>query len=829
MSRLATHTWFKQLRKTHLSLIVGVLLLLAVFLTYWIGTLRIPYAGNDFLYSADLQTKTNAYNTGEERFKGDVYGLTNYSIRSVSNTDDTVTLRLTQRTTSLNNTALQNSSDTFVIRKSTGEHVGVKQISGKPTYLFAPRNISKDTSFVYRQPGLSVPAVMNYDGEEKIHNVSVYRYTASFTDRIIGDGYEIKPRLRVWIEPTTGWLIKYQETTTKYRYNTATHETGELVGNSTSSFTDASISQNIEYAKQIKYCLEFGRQIAPGVLLFCMLLAVSVGLVRSLRVRSLPIMTTASIVLTAAIANIVGWILHIKPLVQLFMGGVTIGPLVAFCFLCVGLAIIFLYRQTSRRASIMLGATVLVLALLSAAHAIGLVSVDVSNILFQYLYTPQFNASPGLSLFGDIVLCVLGTGIIKAALASQGSALRLAKAMAGIAVMLGLAGLLAKILLLDQVFVVPVIASLSLSGSLLCLFSGLGLMEVLIYRYPITLEKDRTASLFRAFSLPTALTIPLILIGVIAQLQQIKVNTRAQESFSSQTAGIQKSLENSVETYTNTVTGAHALYTASYAVERGEWHNYISALNVATKYPGMQGVGFAGSYTKDQLTSVEKTVRTQGYPNFAVFPAGSRATYAPIIYMEPSANPANQKLLGFDLSTDPVRNETLIKAARSGVATMSGKINLVQETSSDLRGFMLIIPVYQNGAATNTEQERQKALDGYVYAPFEATKFFGSTLANEASNIDVAVYDGFGTDSENILYGQTKTTNDSSDTFTEKRILYANGHPWTIVYSADHNYATSDSDVHLASIILGGGGILYLIGISIFFWLQPLIPRGTKI
>ena len=55
-------------------------------------------------------------------------------------------------------------------------------------------------------------------------------------------------------------------------------------------------------------------------------------------------------------------------------------------------------------------------------------------------------------------------------------------------------------------------------------------------------------------------------------------------------------------------------------------------------------------------------------------PAGVRDTYFPVYYVAPQAG--NEKALGFDLGSNPIRLSALNKARNTGQIAVSGRIKL---------------------------------------------------------------------------------------------------------------------------------------------------------
>ena len=59
------------------------------------------------------------------------------------------------------------------------------------------------------------------------------------------------------------------------------------------------------------------------------------------------------------------------------------------------------------------------------------------------------------------------------------------------------------------------------------------------------------------------------------------------------------------------------------------------------------------------------------------------------------------------------------RAMDLNVATLSGKVILVQETDQEVQaGTLMYVPVYRKGMSTETVADRRAALYGWVYSPY---------------------------------------------------------------------------------------------------------------
>ncbi|MEI8274241.1 MAG: CHASE domain-containing protein, partial [Paludibacter sp.] len=178
-----------------------------------------------------------------------------------------------------------------------------------------------------------------------------------------------------------------------------------------------------------------------------------------------------------------------------------------------------------------------------------------------------------------------------------------------------------------------------------------------------------------------------------------------------------------IKTIISTRLHAHALLLRSGAsyiegsenVTREKWHIYIESLKISKNLPGIEGVGFAEIIKKDQLKEHIRQIRKEGFADYSVRPAGERAVYTSIIYLEPFAG-RNLRAFGFDMYSEPVRRKAMDQACDQNLAALSAKVVLVQDSDQKKQiGTLMYVPVYEKGMPINTIDERRAAIRGWVY------------------------------------------------------------------------------------------------------------------
>jgi hypothetical protein len=146
-------------------------------------------------------------------------------------------------------------------------------------------------------------------------------------------------------------------------------------------------------------------------------------------------------------------------------------------------------------------------------------------------------------------------------------------------------------------------------------------------------------------------------------------------------------------------------------------------------------------------------VRSEGFTDYHIKPAGDRDELSSIIYLEPF-DWHNRRAFGFDMFTEPARRAAMILARDRGAPSISGKVTLVQETDHGVQnGFLMYLPVYQTAVPPATVEERGAGLVGYVYAPFRMRDLMRGILGSDQfSGVRLEIYDEASFHEENKLF-----------------------------------------------------------------------------
>lgn len=335
--------------------------------------------------------------------------------------------------------------------------------------------------------------------------------------------------------------------------------------------------------------------------------------------------------------------------------------------------------------------------------------------------------------------------------------------------------------------------------------------------------------------MPQTLTLPrfnkmlpwlMLLAGVLLTqyLYHVSLTTAEQllqEKFAYQTRDIAQRIELRMAAYEQVLRGVDGLFAASQTVERDEFYNYISGLDLDEHYPGIQAIGYSQLIPAQEKNRHIAAIRQQGFPEYTIHPAGERDYYTSLIYIEPFKG-QNLRAFGFDLHTDAVRRKAADQARDLDKATISDKVRLVQESSEHAQaGLLMFLPVYRNGVPHLSLQERRANILGWVYAAFRMDDLMLGVLGVYNPELDIKIFDGKGATTTDALMhddddGPWQGRHFDSS-YNATLPLSIAGHPWTLaVRSLPPFEAHLDTDRSYAIQI---SGILLSLLLALLVWL----------
>ncbi len=326
--------------------------------------------------------------------------------------------------------------------------------------------------------------------------------------------------------------------------------------------------------------------------------------------------------------------------------------------------------------------------------------------------------------------------------------------------------------------------------------------------------------------LPALLVLCLALLALLTIWQTLRSshdrNLREQFEFDAQQ--VSNVIASRMFGYEQMLRGAAGLWAATGDVDREQWLRYVGELGQTSSFDGLQGLGFALFVTQEQKGRLDQFVKKHSVSRFVLWPSGERVEYGPIVYLAPSSY-RNQKAIGYDMFSEPVRRAAMMRARDHGGIAYSHKVVLVQEDyGSAAPGFLMYLPVYLNGVTPPSLQERRRNLLGWVYMPFRAADLMGTILKSELRGMRVEVF-------TNEEPGKRARLFDSSDyskegkrpiqptpDFTIEKTLYLDGGQWLLRFSALPDFAPRlRQDPFWVQLAALGTIALLLVGITLAY------------
>ncbi len=298
---------------------------------------------------------------------------------------------------------------------------------------------------------------------------------------------------------------------------------------------------------------------------------------------------------------------------------------------------------------------------------------------------------------------------------------------------------------------------------------------------------DRRSALWKVLAW-LQLAFGLALTAYAWNLVQGDVTRYAQARFDFRVSEILTALRDRVMAYELALRGGLALFDAVGDVSREQWKAFADTMDLNANYPGIQGLGYSPAVFPETRERHVAAMRAQGFPDYVIRPPGDREAYTPVIYLEPD-NALNKKAFGFDTFSEAVRRAAIMRARDSARPSITGKITLVQEGTTNVQpGFIMFMPVYDTPAPPPTVELRRRRIKGYVNAPFRMHDLMRGVLPRGHQDVGYEIFDGDTASEDALLYRSAglaaKADRQGKPLFTAEQHLDLFGRVWTIRFAA---------------------------------------------
>jgi len=310
--------------------------------------------------------------------------------------------------------------------------------------------------------------------------------------------------------------------------------------------------------------------------------------------------------------------------------------------------------------------------------------------------------------------------------------------------------------------------------------------------------EENNKKTLKAKNLSNALIV--LIIGVILSFTasyfiKEKVETTEQLEYQRECLNIKTKIENRLTTREQYLKTLSAYISTSDSVTRNEWKLFIETSGIKKDTLKSIGIGYNVLVSKKQVNQHIKQLQKEGFNNYSIKPVGERENYTPIIFLEPSEQ-NNLKALGFDTYSESVRQIAMDKARDYGVATLTNKLTLVQDSNAVKQaGTIMFVPVYRKNKPLNSIEERRAAIKGWISSPYHVNSlmkgiFQGSNPIIGNSDINLKIYDGDAITSDLVFFdSHTKNLKNSKNEASNPYLipLEFNRQKWTLEFSQSND------------------------------------------
>jgi CheY-like chemotaxis protein/CHASE1-domain containing sensor protein/HPt (histidine-containing phosphotransfer) domain-containing protein len=180
--------------------------------------------------------------------------------------------------------------------------------------------------------------------------------------------------------------------------------------------------------------------------------------------------------------------------------------------------------------------------------------------------------------------------------------------------------------------------------------------------------------------------------------------------------------------------GLSCFYEGSEQVTSEEFRQFTGYL---TKNQTVQAWEWIPAVPAADKSHFEEAARADGLTGFEVWqkdaqgnrvPASGRTVYYPVLRIAPWAG--NERALGYDLGSEPLRSVALEEAKRTGLATGADPITLVQTTGSQ-KGMLIYRPVFGGG--------EPRLLRGFTLAVLQMGTLMRSVVPDNSALMQISL------------------------------------------------------------------------------------------
>ena len=267
--------------------------------------------------------------------------------------------------------------------------------------------------------------------------------------------------------------------------------------------------------------------------------------------------------------------------------------------------------------------------------------------------------------------------------------------------------------------------------------------------------------------------------------RQREVERKLHEMVAHESDAAVASVQTQLRTFELVMRGVKGFFEGSDEVSAAEFKAFVASLGLERTAPGLQGVGFV-VHLGGGAGPPHAAAAAFAQSGLTRRPAGERASYAPILFMEPPTR-NNQVALGLDVLTVPAARVALQQSIATAALALTTKLQLAQDAGgAPEAGFVMYLPVYTRPAGASAADLRGTPPVGWADAPFRLRELLGPTAAELMPGLRLQVFDGRSPSAASHLFGlldgQAVAFADAvPGAYAAQRVAAFGGREWTYV------------------------------------------------
>lgn len=267
-------------------------------------------------------------------------------------------------------------------------------------------------------------------------------------------------------------------------------------------------------------------------------------------------------------------------------------------------------------------------------------------------------------------------------------------------------------------------------------------MSSTIYNITETLRRYWTVALVATISIGISALAHHAFKRSVSQAQREAIYQRAQSEHNK--------ILNDLNEYQSALRFMNAFAQSSNYIDRKEWERFIRSADLESKYPAVLAFVYVQRVNPEELEAFTAEAISQGINDFQIStheqtPRLTRdSTHYIIKYAEPQHR--NSMIIGLDVAAKPVNKDVYDRATRTASMQISSPFKLKQlesENAPSKFGLVLTYPSYEPGLPTETIEQREQAVRGWVSISLDTNLFADHVLTrnNHEDHITLSITD----------------------------------------------------------------------------------------